>query len=388
MLSTDVAQTIVDRTMAVLNVNVNIMDVNGIVIAAGSKERIGSYHSAALQVIQTGKKKTMTVEEAALLSGVKPGITLPIRYKDSIIGALGMTGDPDVVEKYGELVSLTALLIIEQAELKERMFLEQRVYETVLLDLFTGRACDNGELFLQRAKMMRFSLEGRWMVMAASVLPTQESLTALHYQGLKDRTEARMNQGTLRGMYTCFADDTLAMLYRLPDMWPVSKEKQLALGKTVTDQLSPELVDPKISIGPICENWRDIPGAFAAAKRTLQIADCFQTGDPVFFAERYCVEAALAAVPEQRREDVLRTVLGNLTDFSKTQSQVLIETLETYFKNEMNAQLSAQQLFIHRNTLNIRLHKIEELTGYSPLKFNEAFVLKAALTLMQMRDIR
>lgn len=388
MLSADVAQTIVDRTMAVLNVNVNIMDVNGIVIAAGSKERIGSYHSAALQAIQTGKKKTLTAQEAARFSGVKPGITLPIRYKDSIVGALGMTGDPDVVEKYGELVSLTALLIIEQAELKEQMFLEQRVYETVLLDLFTGRAGDSEELFLQRAKMMRFSMSGRWMVMAASGMPNQGSLTALHYQGLKDRTEARLNQGNLSGLHACFVDDTLAILYRIPDAWPLSREKQMSLGGAVMDLFSPELTAPKICIGPICESWRDIPKAFSEAKGTLHLSKCFSPDEPVFFAERYCMETALAAVPEQRQEEILRTVLGSLTNNGKVQSKVLIETLETYFKNEMNAQLSAQELFIHRNTLNIRLHKIEELTGYSPLKFSEAFVLKAALTLLQLREIR
>ena len=37
MLNTSVAQSIVDRTMSVLNVNVNIMDVNGTVIASGDQ---------------------------------------------------------------------------------------------------------------------------------------------------------------------------------------------------------------------------------------------------------------------------------------------------------------------------------------------------------------
>ena len=102
MLNAKVAQTIVNRTMSVLNVNVNIMDVTGRVIAAGDRERIGAYHSAAAEVISTGVKKTVSAAEAASMDGVMPGITLPIIYKGTILGALGMTGEPALVEKYGE----------------------------------------------------------------------------------------------------------------------------------------------------------------------------------------------------------------------------------------------------------------------------------------------
>lgn len=60
MLNTALAQSIVDRTMAVLYINVNIMDVNGVVIAAGNEKRIGTFHSTAAQVIASGRKRTVT----------------------------------------------------------------------------------------------------------------------------------------------------------------------------------------------------------------------------------------------------------------------------------------------------------------------------------------
>ena len=41
----------------------------------------------------------------------------------------------------------------------------------------------------------------------------------------------------------------------------------------------------------------------------------------------------------------------------------LAHTLEMYFRNGRNARLTAEKMFIHRNTLNLRLKKIEKLCG-------------------------
>lgn len=91
MLNSAIAQSIVDITMSVLHVNVNIMDVNGTVIAAGDKSRIGTFHCAAAEVIATGQKKAVSAQEAATMDNVEPGATYPIVYKGEVIGALGMT---------------------------------------------------------------------------------------------------------------------------------------------------------------------------------------------------------------------------------------------------------------------------------------------------------
>ena len=125
MLNSAIAQSIVDITMSVLHVNVNIMDVNGTVIAAGDKSRIGTFHCAAAEVIATGQKKAVSAQEAATMDNVEPGATYPIVYKGEVIGALGMTGAPEYVDKFVELGALYALLFIEQEDMKQRVFQEQ-----------------------------------------------------------------------------------------------------------------------------------------------------------------------------------------------------------------------------------------------------------------------
>ncbi|SCE77936.1 PucR family transcriptional regulator [Micromonospora mirobrigensis] len=63
----------------------------------------------------------------------------------------------------------------------------------------------------------------------------------------------------------------------------------------------------------------------------------------------------------------------------------LIETLETFFANDFDRTRSAQALFLHRRTLQLRLHRISELTGHSPTTARGSLVLNAALCARRLR---
>lgn len=380
MLDAQVAQSIVDRTMSVLHINVNIMDAHGIVIAAGSRERVGSFHSTAQQVIQSGRKRVVTEEEAGRLEGVKPGITLPIQYKNQIVGALGMTGDPDVVEKYGELVTLSAVLIIEQAEMRERAFLEQRVRDNILLELFTGVAEDNESLFLQRAKVLDFDFTGPWIVMAVHLLPVR-TMTEFHHQQMKDRVESILSGSGMKDLHSCFAKDTLALLWKTRAA--AGRDILRRYANSLSDLLSDVEADIRLSIGGICNDWREISATFAFAERSLQITKRAKPAQRFIFAEDHCSEYILSQLSAEQRQRFCRIVLGGLWE-QPEQKRMWLDTLRTYYRNDMNVQKTADELFIHRNTLNMRLNKIAGLTGHVPQRFSDAFLLKMALVLLEL----
>lgn len=382
MLDTQLAQTIVDRTMSVLHINVNVMDENGIVIAAGDKGRIGNFHSAAARVVHSGIKKVVSAKEALALEGVEPGITLPIQYKNQIIGALGITGAPDIVEKYGELVTLSAVLMIEQAEMKERAFLEQRTRDNILLDLFTGRASENEIIFQRRAEILNFDFSGAWAVMAVRVLPEQPTISEFDYQRIKDRFEARLSAAATQNLYGCFAKDTLALLSRI-DKAADRAEQLRRNAETVYGLLSSDETDIRLCIGDICEDWRGIPSAFKFAESALRFSGLYGQTKKTFYAEQYRSEHMLSQLPKEQRQQFCCAVLGPLQGRHE-QGRVWLLTLQAYYRNDMNVQQTADELFIHRNTLNMRLGRIAELIGYVPQRFNDAFTLKLALALLQM----
>ncbi|WP_322740638.1 sugar diacid recognition domain-containing protein, partial [Providencia heimbachae] len=116
-LTTKLAQEIVDRTMKIIECNVNVMDENGCIIGSGDSNRLNEFHEGALLAIK--QKRTVIIDEATAnnLHGVKPGVNLPLYFNNKIVGVIGLTGEPKEIKQFGELVSMTAVMMLEQAQL-------------------------------------------------------------------------------------------------------------------------------------------------------------------------------------------------------------------------------------------------------------------------------
>ena len=388
MLNTSVAQSIVDQTMSVLNVNVNIMDVHGTVIAAGDPSRIATFHCAAADVIATGRKKSVTAEEAAQLDSVEQGVTQPIVYKGAIIGALGMTGEPSYVEKYVELAVLTAQLIIEQEEMKQRGFQEQRVRESVLLDLFTGRCLEDPEVFRQRLSFLNHRWDRPQRLLAVRLEALEDQTDLIRCQQLKDRLTDLIGRYRICGcsMVGCFLHQHLALL-------PPTQKEAASGGpweaglEDLARLLQSETCGRVLLVrDALCRDWREAPAAYRRAKGALEIAWRWPDVGPVIASEDYRSEYALFQLPAQARSDFWRSVLGRLLRGKAEQRDLSLHTLQVYYQNDMNVQKTADELFIHRNTLNMRLNKIRTYTGYAPQKFQDAFVLRMAMLLRELEE--
>lgn len=388
MLNSAIAQSIVDITMSVLHVNVNIMDVNGTVIAAGDKSRIGTFHCAAAEVIATGQKKAVSAQEAATMDNVEPGATYPIVYKGEVIGALGMTGAPEYVDKFVELGALYALLFIEQEDMKQRVFQEQRVRESILLDLFTGRCLKDADFFLQRLAGLNYRLDKAHRVIAVRLEALEHQTDMILCQQIKDRLTDLLAGKRICGapLIGCFIQSQLALLAPVQNK-PCAPERFAAEVKDLYDCLRQATGNQVlIAIDGVCESWTDIPAAFAQAKGTLEIACRYNQKDGVIRSDDYLTEYTLLHIPAQERQRFTSTVLGKLCTGKPRQRELLLQTLRTYFQNDMNAQKTAEELFIHRNTLNMRLNKIREWSGLSPQRFQDAFNLRVAIILMDLEE--
>lgn len=388
MLNSAIAQSIVDITMSVLHVNVNIMDVNGTVIAAGDKSRIGTFHCAAAEVIATGQKKAVSAQEAATMDNVEPGATYPIVYKGEVIGALGMTGAPEYVDKFVELGALYALLFIEQEDMKQRVFQEQRVRESILLDLFTGRCLKDADFFLQRLAGLNYRLDKAHRVIAVRLEALEHQTDMILCQQIKDRLTDLLANKRICGAppIGCFIQSQLALLAPVQNK-PCAPERFAAEVKDLYDCLRQATGNQVlIAIDGVCESWTDIPAAFAQAKGTLEIACRYNQKDGVIRSDDYLTEYTLLHIPAQERQRFTSTVLGKLCTGKPRQRELLLQTLRTYFQNDMNAQKTAEELFIHRNTLNMRLNKIREWSGLSPQRFQDAFNLRMAIILMDLEE--
>ena len=394
MLSPKVAQSIVDRTMAVLGVQVNIMDAQAVVIASGNTGRVGKFHAGAAKVLQSGKKLCISRAEAEKMEGVRPGITLPIEFKGKIIGAVGMAGDPEDVEDFGELLKLTAELMLEQASVKEELFLEQRAREGFLTDLITGHWREYDWHFARRAEFLSFDLNRVYLVMAAEIFDEQsvcawrEEQQGLPYQKLKAQLEERVDGEELYGgrLISCFVNGEMAILYQMPakarmDAATVSRKAADAVYGLLGGGCG---ISASLGVGGLAEDWKEISAVYEDARSALRLNRILNEDRGVCWFETYRTEYLLSCAPAELRRCYWKKILDPVLKAEQEHGTQWIQTMETYFSNERNTVRTAEQLFLHRNTLMFRLNKIRELTGLAPQRFQDAMQLKLALLLMKM----
>lgn len=134
-LDTKMAQDIVARTMRIIDTNINVMDARGRIIGSGDRERIGELHEGALLVLSQGRVVDIDDAVARHLHGVRQGINLPLRLEGEIVGVIGLTGEPENLRKYGELVCMTAEMMLEQSRLMHLLAQDSRLREELVMNL-------------------------------------------------------------------------------------------------------------------------------------------------------------------------------------------------------------------------------------------------------------
>src|SRR5699024_3953889 len=123
MLTKEIADKIVLETGKKIDYNINIINDKGVIISSKDTSREGHFHEGGAKVVDIGKSLYVSAENVVNLKGTHTGINLPIVLQDKVIGVIGVTGNPEQLKEYKQIVTLTAKSIIHYYFLiKERMW--------------------------------------------------------------------------------------------------------------------------------------------------------------------------------------------------------------------------------------------------------------------------
>lgn len=94
----------------------------------------------------------------------------------------------------------------------------------------------------------------------------------------------------------------------------------------------------------------------------------YRKNEPILFYEELDIYKLLLAVNNKDLLlDYYNEIIGKLTDYDAANKTSFIPFLKSYLSNNGSPQAVAEQQFIHRNTVNNTLKKIEKITGYNLL---------------------
>ncbi|WP_332698850.1 sugar diacid recognition domain-containing protein [Halalkalibacter lacteus] len=359
-----VAQEIVDRTMAILPYNINVMDQDGRIIGSGDRRRILTKHEVASEVLKRKEIIEINHNDTQNWDGVKEGINLPIVFQGEVVGVVGITGDPEVTRGYGQLVKMTTEMIIEQAFLQKQLQLDERIKEELVHQLINGNNLGESLVF-EKAKSLQIDL----MVPRVVIVFKCSSQQIDRNQKLEQKIQEMKEKDDLTGKTYTGEMVILKKVAITNEDW--EKERTLNTIRIWLSQL--QKIDPsvKLAIGSYYSTFKKLHQSYKEAQDTLVIGEKLVLEQSLLLYEdfsKYVFINELAQSMDNPFIEVINKLKGEgLGDLQRT--------LEVYINQNGRAINTSNELFIHRNSLQYRLEKIKEITGKDPRNYKDLFEL-------------
>jgi carbohydrate diacid regulator len=135
IITSELAYPIIYKLKKLVDYNVNIMNEDGIIVASRDSNRLHQIHQGALQVIKTKKEIVIYPENADNYLGSKSGVNLPVEYRAKVIGVIGITGHPEDVWKFAQILKVTVEVMISQMELNNQLQYQNKIVDNWVMDL-------------------------------------------------------------------------------------------------------------------------------------------------------------------------------------------------------------------------------------------------------------
>ena len=123
-ISSATAMRIVTDLSDIIRQKVNLMDENGVVIASTDEKRIGTVHEGSRQLIEN-HLEVLIINSDDEYPGSRQGVNFPVEMDGKYIGAIGITGDYEVIKEHGRIIKKMTEILLLDDYLKEQKRLEK-----------------------------------------------------------------------------------------------------------------------------------------------------------------------------------------------------------------------------------------------------------------------
>ncbi|MFV8450717.1 sugar diacid recognition domain-containing protein [Vibrio campbellii] len=358
ILDHTLAQQIVDRTMSIIGHNINVMNAAGTIIGSGDAERIGQKHDGAVLALNHGDSLELDEQSCQSLQGVKPGINMLLHFKGGVVGVVGVTGNPEHIRAFAQLVKMTAELTIEQASLVEQLQWDRR-HQEEFVSAWLNQQLSYSELH-DWAQRLSIDLATSRVAVVIELKAENAPVSLNSVRGLVDVLYRSEDKSLVAIM-------SMNEIVVLKPLRSSSNSDQSVLESIQRRLTANQIDDVRLAIGQRFDGAALLPLSYQSAKQVLAVGRRSHPEQTMLGFSEYRLPVLLAPLADSWQGEQLAQAMATLVSADK--SGQLIKTLEAYFQSNGNANDCAKALYIHRNTLRYRLDRISEVTGISTQDF-------------------
>lgn len=349
------AQTIVEEISREIGEHINFMDGAGRIIASTDPVRIGMLHEGAARVIRENLKELYITSEMESATA-RRGINLPIMVNGEIAGVVGITGEKERVAGYGNIVRRMTEIMVEDSLLRDSRRYDRRVRYRFIEEGIakSGTAYDRN--LIHRGLRLGIDIERPRRALVIHFADYQLLSGTLEGQKRLEEMEASIRHYTEREKDILYLREPPKQVC-LVDACSSQQLQKIAgqLIELIRDKYGEELL---IGIDSAEHGSTYIRRICTEAEKAAE--NCREKGKSIVFYQELGVELFLDEITEGSMQEYLHKLFPMVT---QDEMELLMRVVAVYFEEEGSITKMAETLFMHKNTIQYKLKKLEALSG-------------------------
>lgn len=354
MLTERRMQKLLDKLVKSLQVETDILDIHGVVVASSEKSRLGQSEPVIRDFVRESEK-------AIFIDGGKT--YMKFQADKTLTFFLSMEGTNRVARNYCLLtVSLIEVYLksmmqkIDKEEIMRRILLNQLgefEFQDLVRDYKLELGLSRGVIVMKTQGMDADSV----YQILVKVFPRSQGDILVLMDGM-----------------------TVALVKSITEELEEGELYQLAqaIEETILNEAS---IKAHIGIGTAKDNIFALQDSYTEAVHAIEVGRIYSGSMRIYLYEALLLERFLFEVPADLCARFSKNIFTKT--FQKVLNEEMLATIEKFFNNSLNLSETARQLFIHRNTLVYRLDKIQKVLGLDLRNFHDAVTFKIMMMLME-----
>lgn len=359
MLSTELARRFIERISEYTDYNVNIMNADGVIIASRDPERIGSYHEIADRIVH-GHEDVVYVSEGEHYRGVQPGINMLIESDGAREGAVGVTGDPEVIRPVAMIVKMAIETFIKYENQQEELYRRQNK-KVLFMSLLTQAPTTDAAEINRLADELGYP-EDRVRI---PILIRLEGMPEPQVEELLEVIKHSAHH-TASDVSLQLDDGHIIIFKVIADTQQMLGDYQYVIGEYLSPALrwlqEHDLSGVRFYIGSFQETYSQYYYAYRHCKWLEE--HVHSDARAVFFYD-HVREYLVETVPLGEMDRIFHSVEERLPDRHYAQ---FMDMMPALIASNYNFGKAAEALYIHKNTLVYRYNQMKAALDVDPLR--------------------
>ena len=136
-------------------------------------------------------------------------------------------------------------------------------------------------------------------------------------------------------------------------------------------------IEATIGVGAMTGNINNLSKNFKKAQYVTRLGRR-KGSTPIFFDDAGIDKVLLSVDDSEVLKEYYLEILGDLIQHDSQNNTQYLELLKIYLENDASVQITADKLYVHRNTINYQLNRIKSITGVNLNELDERFRLMLA----------